>query len=132
MKDASLNSSVASVQQQIQYINILYPFLYVLTGIIAVVASYLMVVSRKMEFAIMRGLGTRRVRSFFSFFNEQAILSILGILIGFSIWALVWGTPKILHIALTAGFIICYLLGSAISIWMMNRSKVLAILTDKD
>lgn len=132
LEDASLNNSVASVQQQIQYINILYPILYGLTGIIAVVVSYLMVISRKMEFAIMRGLGTTRVRSFLSFFNEQSLLCILGILIGFSIWLFVWGIPGMLHIALTAGFFICYLLGSAISITIMNHTNVLTILSDKD
>ena len=31
-----------------------------------------------------------------------------------------------------AGFLICYLLGSAISVTIMNHSNVLTILTDKD
>ena len=132
LKDASFNESVASVKQQINYINTLYPFLYVLVGVIAIVVSYLMVVSRKLEFAIMRGLGTTRIHSFLSFFTEQSILTILGILIGFSIWIPVWGTPTTLHGALSAGFFVCYLLGSAISVTIMSHSNVLTILTDKD
>jgi ABC-type lipoprotein release transport system permease subunit len=132
LKDASFNNSVASVKQQIHYINTLYPFLYLLVGIIATVASYLLVVSRKMEFAIMRGLGTTRIRSFFSFFIEQTFLCILGLIIGFSLWQFLWGTPRILHLALTAGFLVCYLLGSAISITIMNQTNVFTILSDKD
>jgi len=104
----------------------------VLVGIIATVASYLLVVSRKMEFAIMRGLGTTRIRSFFSFFIEQTFLCILGLIIGFSLWQFLWGTPRILHLALTAGFLVCYLLGSAISITIMNQTNVFTILSDKD
>jgi ABC-type antimicrobial peptide transport system permease subunit len=132
LEDGSFNNSVASVKQQIHYINTLYPFLYVLVGIIALVTSYLLVVSRKMELAIMRGLGTTRIRTFFSFFIEQGLLSILGTTVGFSIWLLVWGTPRTLHLALTAGFLICYFLGSAFSVRIMNHTNVLTILTDKD
>jgi len=68
LKDASFNNAVASLKQQIRYINILNPFLYVLIGIISITASYLLVVHRKNEFAIQRGLGSTRVRTFFSFF----------------------------------------------------------------
>ena len=132
LKDASFNNSVASVKQQINYINTLYPFLYVLVGIIAIVVSYLIVVSRKMECAIMLGLGTTRIRSFFSFFNEQSFLCILGTIFGFLIWLLAWGTPRLLHIALTAGFLVCYLFGSAVSVTIMNHTNVLTILTDKE
>jgi ABC-type antimicrobial peptide transport system permease subunit len=132
LKDATFNNSVASVKQQIHYINTLYPFLYALVGIIAITVSYLFVVSRKMEFAIMRGLGTTRFRSFFSFFFEQSLLCILGLLIGYSIWVPIWGTPKMLHIALTTGFLVCYFLGSAVSVTIMNHTNVLTILTDRD
>ena len=132
MDDANFNNSVSSVKQQIQYVDRLYPVLYVLTGIIALVTSYLLVVSRKMELAVMRGLGTRRLRTFFSFFIEQSLLCILGILVGFVIWVLVSGIPAELHLLLTAGFLVCYFLGSAISIGIMNHSNVLTILTDKD
>jgi hypothetical protein len=132
LEDASFNNSVASVKQQIHYINTLYPFLYVLVGIISLVTSYLLVVSRKIELAIMRGLGTTRIRTFVSFFIEQSLLSILGTIVGFSIWLLVWGTPRTLHLTLTAGFLICYFLGSAVSVRVMNYTNVLTILTDKD
>jgi len=132
LKDASFNNSVASVKQQIHYINTLYPFLYVLVGIIAIAVSYLIVVSRKMECAIMRGLGTTRIRSFFSFFTEQSFLCLLGIIIGFLIWLLAFGTLGLLHAGLTTGFLICYLLGSAASVTIMNHSNVLTILRDKE
>lgn len=132
LQDASFNNSVASVKQQIQYINTLYPFLYVLVGIIAIVVSYLTVVSRKMECAIMRGLGTTRIRSFFSFFTEQGFLCLLGIIIGFLIWLHAFGLPRLLHAGLTTGFFVCYLIGSAVSVTIMNHANVLTILRDKE
>ena len=132
LKDASFNNAVASLKQQIRYINILNPFLYVLIGIISITASYLLVVHRKNEFAIQRGLGSTRVRTFFSFFIEQVVLCLLGLAVGFTIWHFVWGDLTDLHLMLTVGFAGCYFLGSAISIMIMNHSNVLTILLDRD
>lgn len=132
LKDASFNHSIASLKQQIEYINIVFPILYVLVGMIGIVASYLLVVSRKVEFAIMRGLGTTRLHSFLSFFIEQSFLSMVGTLIGFSLWLFIWDLPKMLHITLTMGFLVCYLLGSAISVTIMNYSNVLDILSARE
>jgi len=132
LRDAIFNHSVASVKKQIQYINTLYPFLYTLVGVAALVLSYLLVVSRKVDCAIMRGLGTTRIRTFFNLFIEQSILCILGIVIGFIIWFGVWGAPVSFHIILTAGFLLCYLLGSAVSVTIMNHTNVLTILTDRE
>ncbi len=132
LKDAAFNNSVASLKQQIYYINTLYPVLYVLVGIIAIVVSYLLIVSRKLEFATMRGLGGTRLGSFFSFFTEQSLLCVLGTAVGLFVWRLAWGEPVALHLLLTAGFLCCYFLGSAISITLMNQSNVLTILLDKD
>jgi ABC-type antimicrobial peptide transport system permease subunit len=132
LKDAAFNNSIASVKQQIHYINTLYPFLYVLVGIIAISVSYLLVVSRKNEFATMRGLGAPRIRSFFSFFFEQSFLCILGISIGFLIWVPIMSEPTPLHMMLVAGFIICYFTGSIISITIMNQANVLTILSNRE
>lgn len=132
VKDASFNNAVVSIKQQIRYINTLYPCLYVLVGIISIVVSYLLVVSRKKEFATMRGLGATRVRTFFSFFWEQSILCILGTLVGLVGWRLIFGMPTMLHLVLTGGFLICYFIGCAISIMIMNHTKVLTILLDRD
>jgi ABC-type lipoprotein release transport system permease subunit len=132
LKDAAFNNSIASVKQQIHYVNTLYPFLYVLVGIIAISVSYLLVVSRKNEFATMRGLGAPRIRSFFSFFFEQSFLCILGISIGFLIWVPIMSEPTPLHMMLVAGFIICYFTGSIISITIMNQANVLTILSNRE
>jgi predicted lysophospholipase L1 biosynthesis ABC-type transport system permease subunit len=132
LRDAIFNHSVASVKQQIQYINTLYPFLYVLVGVASVVLSYLLVLSRKVDCAIMRGLGTTRIRIFFNFIIEQVILCMLGLVIGFLIWSGIWGIPGSIHIILTAGFLFCYLLGSVVSVTIMNHTNVLTILTDRE
>ncbi len=132
INDKSFNDAVASIKQQIHYINILYPFLYGLVGIIAITVSYLMVVSRKSEFATMRGLGATRAHAFSSFFVEQSILCILGTLLGLGLWWLIWGMPTQRHLLLTIGFVFCYFIGCIISIIIMNHTNVLKILLDRD
>ncbi|NMB67595.1 MAG: ABC transporter permease [Chloroflexi bacterium] len=132
LKDAAFNNAIASTKQQIQYINILYPCLYVLVGIIAIVVSYLLVISRKAEFATLRGLGATRIHTFFSFFFEQGMLCLLGTAAGLAAWRLIEGQPDRLHLMLTAGFLGCYFLGCSISILIMNHTNVLTILLDRD
>jgi hypothetical protein len=132
LRDASFNNAVASIKQQNHYINILYPFLYALVGIISVTMAYLLIVSRKFEFATMRGLGVPRTRTFFSFFSEQFFLCLAGTSIGAIIWYLLWGVPSLTHLVLSIGFLICYLVGSAISIIIMNHADVLKILLDRE
>ena len=80
----------------------------------------------------MRGLGSTRIGSFFSFFFEQSILCLLGVAIGMAVWRLAWGQPTALHLSLTLGFTVCYFIGCSVSIMVMNRTHVLAILLDKD
>jgi ABC-type lipoprotein release transport system permease subunit len=132
LKDASFNNAIASINQQIQYINLLYPFLYGLVGIMAIAVSYLLIISRKPEFAIIRGLGANRLFTFLTFFVEQSVLCLLGIAIGLIGWWLLIAEPTSYHLALILGFVACFSLGCAISILMMNSSKVLTILLDRD
>jgi ABC-type lipoprotein release transport system permease subunit len=132
LKDASFNNAVASVLQQIRYIDTLYPILYALVGVIAGVASYLLVVSRKKELAILRGLGATRLETFLRLFLEHAILALLGVLAGLAVWRLVGGELILPHLFLSGGFLACYLLGCGLSVALMNRAIVLALLLDRD
>jgi len=132
LRDASFNNAVASVKQQIHHINILYPFLYALVGAIAITVSYLLVSSRKKEFATMRGLGATRMHAFCSFYFEQSILCLIGITTGLVTWRYIGDTLTIPHLMLTGGFILCYFLGCIVSIFIMNHTQVLTILLDRD
>lgn len=132
LRDQRFNNLVNNINQQIRYINILYPCLYVLIGIIGLIISYLMTVSRRMEFAIMRGLGGTKTHTFFSFFTEQAVLSVSGCVIGLIVWRLFFGRVIPMHRLLVLGFLICYFAGCAISIAIMNKKAVFEILSDKD
>jgi len=132
LRDGTFNNAVSGIVQQIRYMNLLYPCLYLLVGIIGYVVSYLLVISRKNEFAIIRGLGGTKNCSFFSFFFEQSFLAMMGALLGLGLWWFFRGTPVLPHLLLVAGFLLCYFIGCAVSIKTMNQANVLTILLDKD
>lgn len=132
LEDMKFNNTVDMLTQQIRYINVLYPVLYALLGIISVIVSYLLVVSRRKEFAMMRGLGARKRTTFMSFFIEQGLMCIIGTLAGLGLSLLIYGTLNILQIYLISGFVVCYFIGCAISITIMNNKPVLAILKYED
>ena len=132
LEDAIFNNAVAGLRQQIRYVNTLYPFLYLLVGVIAFVVSYLLVVSRRMELATLRGLGASSFTTFMSFFLEQSLLCLIGVGLGMAAWRVLRGPFIPLHLWLILGFVVCYFVGSALSIGIMNNRNLLAILTDKD
>jgi hypothetical protein len=79
----------------------------------------------------MRGLGAGKARVFFPFFYEQGILCVAGCALGLFVSSLL-GTLNLLQAALIAGFILCYLAGSAVSVRAMSRAAVLAVFSDDE
>ncbi|HPQ46360.1 MAG TPA: ABC transporter permease [Clostridia bacterium] len=132
MEDIKYNSTMDMLKQQIRYINYLYPFLYTIVGLVALIVSYLMVVSRRKEFAIMRGLGADKKTAFLAFFNEQALLCIFGSGVGLAVNKLMGINENLRYCLLMAGFIAMYFIGSMISVRIMNGIKVSAILKYED
>ena len=132
LDDKKFISTVDMLNQQIRYINVLYPILYVLTGVIALVVSYLLAVSRRKEFAIMLGLGAPKRVTFTTFFAEQLFLCIIGGALGVIAGWLIYSAVTQTQLLLALGYILCYMAGCFISISIMNSTKALAILKYED
>lgn len=106
----------------------LYPAVFAAVALIALLASYLLMQSRRDEIAIQRSLGAGRARIFFTFFLESASLCLLG-----TAAALLLSVPLLgqspAALALPAlGFLASYLLGSAAAVLLLERTDVLAVL----
>ena len=95
------------------------------------IISWLMTYSRRKEFALMRGFGAGKRRVFASFFLEQAILSITGCLAGclalFRLYA--GGASQPLA---AAAYLVCYLLGTAISILIIGKTNLMELLSVRE
>jgi ABC-type lipoprotein release transport system permease subunit len=70
------------MERQIQYVGVLYDALYIIAGVIGLVLSWLLTLSRRKEIAVMRAMGTQPYRIVLNFAFEQAVLSAAGILLG--------------------------------------------------
>lgn len=132
LDDKSYNTSVRTLSRQNQYLSALYTFLYVLSGVIAVVLSFLLLLARKKEIATMRGLGAQPTRIFAVFFTEQLILSLLGAGAGYGLWRLTGGAALPLYYLLLIVILVLWCMGTGICTLKLLRSRALAVLSDRD
>ena len=93
--------------------------------------SYLMVLGRKRELALMRSMGSGVWRTFASFFLEQAGLCLSGGILLLLIWG-IFSQVSVFQALSVAGVLGCYLLGAALSVALLNRAGLVEILQDKE
>ena len=104
--------------------------LFLVVGLLGFIISWLMVSSRRMELAIMRGLGASPLRAFASFFLEQAALCLLGCIIGVLAMTVLY-PGGVLWLA-GAGFLACYLAGCALSVLTAGRTNLMMLLSERE
>ena len=128
--DQSFQKAVGGLKRYITFGKILFPVLFLAVGLLGFIISRLMVNGRRMEFAIMRGLGASRGRVFASFFLEQGTLCAVGGLLGALTLTFISPVPAIWFAA--AGFLVCYLAGCAFAILAVGRTKLMSLLSERE
>ncbi len=132
IEDQTLTETVNNLNRHISYMEIVYNAMYALSIGIGFVVSYLLTKTRRSEFAVMRSTGAGAFRTFVVFFTEQAVLCLVGTLLGAAVSFLMPGGMHALRLYAILGYALCYWLGSAVSVAMMNRVNVLSILSAKE
>lgn len=128
--DRSFVETISGLNRYISFSQLLFPVLFVLVAVLGFIISWLMVNSRRMEFAILRGLGASKLRVFCSFFYEQAMLCIIGGILGCAaLWYLTGGFGWWQAVAVFAG---CYLLGAALSVSAVGRTHLMSLLSERE
>ena len=128
--DQAFQEAVGGLGRYISFGRILFPVLYAVVALMGFVISWLMVNGRRMEFAILRGLGASRGRVFFSFFLEQGALCLAGSLLG--ALALTAFYPSAALWLAAAGFSGCYLAGCVLSVLAVGRTKLMSLLSERE
>lgn len=131
IQDKEFLDTISGINQNIRYLRAMYIVLLILVVFLGFLVSYLLTNARKNELAIMRSMGTSKLRTFLSFFIEQALLCLCGAILGLAI-VLTYYIPDGKGILSIALFIAVYLLGSSISVAIMNKISVLNILSQKE
>ena len=128
--DQSFTETVSALGRYITFSRILFPALFAMVGLLGFLISWLMVNGRRMEFAILRGLGASRKRVFASFFLEQALLCLIGCVLGCGgLLFLSGGAVKWLAVL---AFLLCYLIGCALSVRAVGRTNLMALLSERE
>ncbi|MBR0153095.1 MAG: hypothetical protein IJM26_04855 [Lachnospiraceae bacterium] len=131
LRDASFLKLTETLERYIATGRIILVLISLLVLLVGFIVSWLMIHSRRMEFALMRGLGTPGMRIFASFFTEQLLLCLLGCLLGAGAS---FGLGGIRADAFWAvgGFFACYLGGCAAAILLTGQMKLMELFTYRD
>lgn len=130
LHDQSFTETAGALGRYITFSRILFPVLFLVVGLLGFVISWLMINGRRMEFAILRGLGAPRKTVFLTFFLEQGGLCLLGCAAGGLILTLT-GAGKAGWLAV-GGFLVCYLAGCALSVLAVGRTHLLSLLSERE
>ncbi len=124
ISDAQYLRTEASLTQRLNYMNVLYPVIYALTYILALVIPFIMILVRRREISVMRQTGTPYMRVFMSFFLELFILGMVGVALAFALRH-VFNLPfSVDSNRLGQIFSVCWILASAFSIFILTRGPI--------
>ena len=130
LQDQSFVETVGGLGRYVTFSRILMPVLCAAVGLLGFIISWLMVNGRRMEFAILRGLGASQGRVFCSFFLEQGALALLGCVLG-GLVLTATGAGWAGWLA-AAGFLVCYLIGCALAVLAVGRTKLMSLLSERE
>lgn len=130
LRDQTFTETVGGLNRYIAFGRLLFPVLFALVCVLGFIVSWLMVNGRRMEFAIMRGVGASRGRVFLSFFLEQGLLCLTGCVLGGVLLTLA-GTGAVGWLAV-GGFLVCYLAGCALSVAAVGRTNLMSLLSERE
>ncbi len=131
LRDSSFLILKENMERNISMGKVMSTAISILVVLLGFIISWLMIFSRRREFALMRGCGAQKRRVFASFFLEQAILSLAGCLAGSVVffWMYAGGMTQPLAVA---AYLMCYLLGAAISILMIGKTNLMELFTVRE
>jgi hypothetical protein len=124
IQDKNLVENVQNLKNHIRLIDTIKPVMMVLFGFIGFIVSYLLIKHRLSELVIMRSMGAKKRQVFLSFFLEQFILFFVG-QIPVAVYAAIYPGQVALYGFSLIFLNVSYLVGSAIALIVMNRTKLL-------
>lgn len=131
LRDSAFLKFTENMKRNIAMGRVMSGVISVLIVLMGFIISWLMTFSRRREFALMRGFGAPKGQVFSSFFLEQGILSFIGCIIGsLALFALYAG--GLTQPLTVAAYLICYLLGTAVSIKMIGKTDLMELLTVRE
>jgi len=129
--------SLDKIKENLKIFELLFP---VVTGFLILIGgllSGLMVLQSAKEAALLRSIGTTKVRTQIMVAGQQLILCIAGLILGIIIILLYNGVESVvamggLFIGCTLLFGLCYVTSTAVCAWVVTHQEVMALLQTKE
>lgn len=134
--DEELTNAVEPLEKNLSLLEILYPITFILSIIIAGILSFIMVLRRTLDVAILRVLGVKEREVRKSLFMENIILTLMGIIIATIIMIIItsnsYSIPLIKYANIIGGYLLGTIIGLILSIWKVTNKKPLEMLQVKE
>lgn len=132
VEDVDYITAATSLRKSIGFLTGFYPVLLTLILLMGYMVSWLLLQSRRLEVAIMKSLGKDNRHIARQFYMEHIILALCGCIVGMII-GLIMGWGSLTTMLLVMGlFLVCYSVGTIISLWMIRKLSVMAMLSAKE
>ncbi|MDF3001875.1 MAG: transporter permease [Bacillota bacterium] len=132
VSDETFIKAATRLKENISLMKSFMPFLLIVVGLVGFVVSYLLLHSRKPEFAVMRSLGVSKKSCFIILFFEYAILDLAGSCLGVLAIAAFSSLTVSLTAVVVTLFFCAYMAGTAAALVMLNRFSVMEVLSALD
>ena len=130
--DALFRDQVTVLERGIILLRIVRLLILALSVGISFLVAYLNIRGRRLELAVMRSMGTRRVALYAEVLCEHILLCLPGVLIAVGGVTLFGAVPDAAQWRLIGQFMLCYLFGVAISVSQVTSGKIMQILKGKE
>lgn len=132
LEDVDYISTATSLRKSIGFLTGFYPVLLTLILLMGYMVSWLLLQNRRLEVAIMKSLGKDNRHIARQFYMEHILLALLGCILGMII-SIIFSWGSLVNILLVIGlFLVCYSIGTIISLWMIRKLSVMAMLSAKE
>lgn len=124
--------SAENLRKSIRFLSSFYPFIFGLIFLVGYMVSYLLLQNRRIELAIMRTLGAEKGKIIVQIFCEHFLMAVAGSICGCLAAALLQLGNAETIVKVVGGFLIFYGAGAFISLHMISRFSVSAVLSGKE
>lgn len=132
MNDETFIMSATQLTQSLNLLKGFAPLIFAIVSVMGFISAYLLMQSRRCEFAIMRSLGMSKRKSFQIVFGESFILVFTGSFLGVLASAVIVGVKSTTAAFVLISFLIFYLLGTTIALFLLSCFSVKTILSKTD
>lgn len=132
VEDATFIEASVKLENNLTLLKSFLPVILLVLLVAVYLVSWLLLQSRRQEFAIMRALGKSRRACSRSLLAEQMVIIFSGMIVGSILCVLLVGLKTSAMLSLLLIFSIIAVTGVYSAIWMLGRFSVSAVLTRRD